>query len=95
MQQIDSKDINERGKILCAIINKALDPKSNLKLPYVDYLKLIINDRGQLKHLDHSIALIIAQHLTGIKSVKAFRQVPYEKIRRQWKLQSLVYGRNN
>jgi len=95
LQQIDSNDINERGKILCSIINKALDPKSTLKLPYVDYLKLIINDRGQLKHLDYFMALIIAQNLTGIKSVKAFREIPYEKIRRQWKLQSLVYGRNN
>ncbi len=94
LQQIDSKDMDERGQILCSIINKGMDPKSSLKLPYVDYLKLIINDRVQLKHLDYFIALIIAQGLAGVKTVKAFRKVPYKKMRQEWKLQSLVFGRN-
>ena len=75
-------------------IKSALDPLSPLKLPYADYLRWIINDRGQLKQLDYTVAQLVAQKLTGSKSVKAFRYVPYRKIRNKWKLPSLVVMRN-
>lgn len=94
IHQIKEKPNDEKGRIICSAITNSLDPFSTLKLQYADYLSWIINDRGQLKHLDYFIALLIAQKLTGIKSVRAFRKIPYRKIRNDWKLHSLVVARN-
>jgi hypothetical protein len=94
LAELEDENIENKGQIICSMINHGLDPKSFLKLPYADYLRLIINDRGQLKNIDYSIALMIAEQISGIKTVKAFRKIPYKKIRDEWSLLSLVNCRN-
>lgn len=80
--------------VLCAIVNTALDPHQRLSHPTSTLLRYIVNDRAQLKQLDYLIALILAETLSGKQGVRAFRKIPYKKLRRIWDLRSLVVARN-
>jgi hypothetical protein len=87
------KSTNQAGKIICHALNDVM-------------IKRIICDHGanallkessnhaQLKHLDYLIALRVAETLSGVKGVRAFRKVPYQTIRDIYHLQSLVNLRN-
>ncbi len=92
--QLQELPCDQQGEIICSALTKAFNPTSSLKLPYADYLRWIITDRGQLKQLDYTIALLVAQKIAGLKSVRAFRHIPYRRIRSSWKLPSLVAMRN-
>lgn len=86
--------LEECGVVLSQTINSAfLDPI----MGHDSFNKLIknCNDHAQLKHLDYLIALAIAETLTGIRGVKAFREIPYRKIRSDWNLLSLVRLKTN
>lgn len=48
------------------------------------------NDHHYLQEVDRIIALMIAEKLSGVKGRKAFRYIPYQKIREKWQLPSLV-----
>ncbi len=72
------RDPEDKGRLVCATINTILDvnnPFSEKKLK--NKLKQITH-RGTLKQIDYAIALLVAENLTGIKGVRAFRKIPYQ-----------------
>jgi hypothetical protein len=91
----DGATIDDQAAVLCAIVNTAMDPHEPLSHPTSSLLRYIVNDRAQLKHLDYLIALSLAETLSGKQGVRAFRKIPYKKLRRTWNLHSLVVARNN
>ena len=83
------------GKAVCGVINRALKPGPGpFRQRSADILHDIVTFRPQLRHLDHLIARIVLHAVTGKDSPRAFRQVPYKTIRRDWGLVSLLHGRN-
>ncbi len=87
------ENLDTRGKAICSAINAAL---SDFDMQDSETLALLntVTDHNQLKHLDFTIALYIAEKLSQVKGVKAFRHVPYKKIRDKWGLLSLIQLRN-
>mgnify|MGYP001248769956 FL=1 len=83
-----------RLQAACDAVNAALDPHSPLCQRNAAMLAFIINDRRQLRHLDYLIALEVARAASGVKGVRAFRQVPYRELRGHYGLHSLVHARN-
>ena len=53
-----------------------------------------ITNREQLAQLDYWLARIVVQAVTGDRSVRGFRKVPYARIRKDWGLVSLLHSRN-
>jgi hypothetical protein len=86
--------VDELGPALCAVVNTATDPHQTLCHPTATLLRYTVNDRVQLKQLDYLIALRLAETISGTRGVRAFRRIPYKKLRREWYLQSLVMTRN-
>lgn len=86
--------IEQRATVVCSVIRDALDPKDSQCDPAVSLLLGAINDRQQLRQLDHWIALDIAQRVTGISGPRAFRQLSYRSLRRDHGLPSLVVARH-
>ena len=85
---------DERARALCAVINRALDPRCVLCEPASVLLRDLVNDRRELVQLDHQIALRVAQALGGVRGVRAFRRFRYRDLRQRWQLSSLVVERN-
>jgi hypothetical protein len=71
-----------------------MDPHEMLSHPTSSLLRYVVNNRAQLKHLDYLIALSLAETLSDKRGVRAFRIIPYKKLRRTWHLHSLVVARN-
>jgi len=88
------RSVDERGQALCDMLNGVFDPQSMMAHPSAQLMSGIINDRKQLKQIDYWLARLVLHFTLGDASVKAFRKVPYQKIRNEWKLQSLEYARN-
>jgi hypothetical protein len=83
------------GRLVCSIINRAIDPKTAaFQQRSAALLRRAITDRRQLKQLDHLIARLVAEAVTGQTGARAFRTVPYRKIRDEWKLVSVQAARN-
>jgi hypothetical protein len=83
------------GRVVCSVINSVLTPRTVVfQQPSIPLLLRAVTNRGQLAHLDYSIARIVVRTLTGLQSVRAFRQLPYRKIRGNWGLVSLLHARN-
>lgn len=84
----DSLKLAELGKTVCQAINAALIDEifGEQAVPAL----LECNHLGMLKHLDYLIALAIAEAISCQKGVKAFRKIPYYRIRTEWGLISLV-----
>lgn len=83
------------GRAVCSVVNSILDPHSTLSQQRSALLlRRVVTDRQQLHQLDHSIARIVAQAVTGRSGARAFRDVPYRKLRNDWRLVSLVASRN-
>ena len=93
-QLIGHAPLERQGKLLCQVANSALHPTSKVRIVYADLLRNVVTDRGQLKQMDYSIARMIVQLLTGTHNVRGFRQVPYQRMRKEWQLVSLVQQRN-
>src|SRR5262249_54212591 len=55
-RQIAGEPLEERGKMLCELVKKVLQPSYPLASPYASYLRRVVNHRGQLKELDYRIA---------------------------------------
>jgi hypothetical protein len=91
---LDGSSVDTLAPVLCAVVNAAMDPHESLCHPTSSLLRYIVNDRAQLKHLDYLIALSLAETLSGKQGVRAFRTIPYKKLRRTWNLHSLVVARN-
>jgi hypothetical protein len=82
-------------KTLCEVVNRALDPEDRLMHRRAGMLRYIVTDREQLKHFDYQIARQIAEALSGVRGPKAFRHVPYRRLRQEGGLNSLVHMRNH
>ena len=75
-------------------MNQTLDPEETLSHHGAGFLLKAITDRNQLKEIDYRLAKFIAERLSKTKGPKAFRTIPYQKIRDDWKLKSLYHTRN-
>ena len=86
--------MEERGRLLCGVVSETLDSSSPFATRHAALLRRVVNDRGQLRHLDYLLARLVLRALTGEADVKAFRVVPYRRLRQEWHLVSLVAARN-
>ena len=85
----------QAGRAVCSVVGRALDPRSALtQQRSAIALRRVVTDRRQLRQLDYWIARIVVKALTGRRDARAFREVPYRKLRREWGLVSLVAARN-
>ena len=92
---IGDGDLDSTGRIVCSIINRALDPKNSFFQPKSASLLLrAVNNRSYLATLDYQIARSVLRAVTGERHVSAFRRVEYRRIRRDWGLVSLLHSRN-
>lgn len=86
---------DERGRTVCAVLNRALRPEpAPLRQRSTDILRRLATNRPQLRQLDYRIALLALRAATGLRGPRAFRAVPYGRIRRDWGLGSLLHDRN-
>jgi len=85
--QFDSHE--NKGACLCRVINEFMLDLSSMNNIVISALRSC-NDLKTLKRLDYQIALAVAEGVSGKNGVKAFRQFPYRKIRKEWGLKSLV-----
>ncbi len=88
------RDPDSRGRLVCEAVNAALDPWAAGPLRWSSLLASAVTDRRQLKDLDFRIARIVAGALSGRNGSRAFRSIPYRRLRSTWKLTSLVVRRN-
>ena len=73
----------------------ALDPRSALtQQSSAIALRRVVTDRQQLEQLDYWIARTVVKALSGRRNARAFREIPYRKLRNDWGLISLVAARN-
>jgi hypothetical protein len=94
LKALPVEDAAMAGPTVCAMINAVLDPETVCRQKSALLLRSVVTHRPQLKDIDYHVARIIAETLTGESSVRAFRQVPYRKLRDDWKLISLCHQRN-
>ena len=94
VQSIKNDNKEKVGQMICHIINETLNPHSSRSQKYASFLRKIITDRKQLKQIDHLLAILVLEGLTGNQSPRGFRKYPYQKMREQWDLISLYHTRN-
>ena len=88
-------DVDRTGRAVCAVVNRALDPHGPLtQQRSAVALRRIVTDRHQLEQLDYWIARIVLRAVTGRRDARAFREIPYRRLRDEWGLVSLVDARN-
>lgn len=89
------KDIDAAGRIVSVVANRALMRRSDpFRVHTTDLLRRVVTDRRQLKQIDYWIARIVLRVVTAEQGARAFRTVPYGRMRRAWKLRSLLHARN-
>jgi hypothetical protein len=86
--------LDERAQAMCAVVNETLDPRSELAHRHAPLLHSLVDDRRQLAELDYRAARLVAEMLTGERSVRALRRMPWRRMR-ELGLQSLVALRND
>jgi hypothetical protein len=92
---LGSADLDRRGTVVCSVLNRALDPAPGpFQQPSAALLRQAVTDRRQLAQLDYLLARIVLRAVTGDANVRAFRTVPYRRIRERWGLVSLLRARN-
>lgn len=92
---LGKKSLRVRGQTVCAVVNQALDPRHNVfQQRWATLVRRAVTDRHQLRQIDHWIARIVVQAVTGRDGVRAFRAVSYRTLRREWNLVSVVHARN-
>ena len=90
-----TRDPAAAGRTICAVINRALEPKLEFSQQRsATLLRRAVTDRDDLKQLDYSIARIVLRAITGQRGAQAFRTIPYRKMREEWQLLSLLQARN-
>jgi hypothetical protein len=96
MGALKAEGLLERGRVVCGVMNRCLDPNahSDWEQGAAALLRSAVTDRGQLEQLDYRVARLVARVVTGDSSVRAFRHVPYGRIRGEWGLRSLLHSRN-
>ncbi len=90
---LSTQSFEQLGPVLCKTVNQALNGESIYCEAYLPFLEGTVTNRQQLKQIDHAIACMIAEEMTGCRGVRAFREVPYCMLREKWKLKSLCYSR--
>lgn len=80
----------QRARALCEVVTTAFDPRSPLADRYASWLRLDVMSLAELKQLDHHLALMIAERLSGQRGVRAFRRYPPRALYSQHGLPSLV-----
>jgi hypothetical protein len=89
-------DRDRAGRAVCAVVNRALDPRSALtQSRSAIALRRVVTDRAQLQQLDYGIARIVLKAVAGRRDARVFRELPYSKLRNDWGLLSLVAARNS
>ena len=92
---LDGAPREEVGRAVCSVVNAALDPRSAVtQQRSAILLRRVVTDRKQLEQIDYWIARIVVRAVTGRRNVRAFRDLPYRKLRAEWGLTSLVAARN-
>jgi hypothetical protein len=95
VRTLNGADPDQAGRTVCAVVNRALDPHSAItQQRSAILLRRVVTDRHQLEQLDYWIARIVLKAVTGRRDARAFRDIPYRKLRRDWGLTSLVAARN-
>ncbi len=84
----------ERARALAAVVRAAWSPDPGVADRHAPWLQHRVSDRAQLRQLDYLVALAIAELLSGLRGVRAFRLVPYRWLRSEAGLPSLVVMRN-
>jgi hypothetical protein len=88
-------DLDQAGRAVCSVVGRALDPRSALtQQRSAIALRRVVTDRHQLEQLDYWIARIVIKALTGRRDARAFREIPYRRLRQEWGLVSVVAARN-
>lgn len=88
-------DESTAGRAVCSVVNRALAPApSPFQQASTSLLRGAVTDRSQLAQVDYWLARTVVKAVTGDGSVKAFRRVPYRRIRDEWGLVSLMHARN-
>jgi hypothetical protein len=95
-RSLPAMSLDELGRTLCSLVNRmfAGDSEAFLESRAAALLRRAITDRKQLAQLDYWIARIVLRTVTGDRSIRAFRKVPYRKMRQEWRLISLEQARN-
>jgi hypothetical protein len=92
---LKGRDSETVGKMVCGAINESLERGlASFQQRSAPLLLGAVTDRKHLAQLDYWIARIVLKAVTGDAGIRAFRQVPYARIRRRWGLISLVQQRN-
>ena len=91
---ISSADIDHRGRVVCNVLNRCLDPDAGVAGESAALLLRVVTDRRQLAELDYRLARLVARVVTGDCNVRALRRVGYRTIRADWGLRSLLHARN-
>lgn len=93
---LEHADLDQTGRLVCAVVNQVLDPYAGPESwrETAALLERVVTDRKQLAQLDYSLARLVLRVVTGDAGVRAFRRVPYRKVRQEWGLRSLLHARN-
>ena len=95
VRTLNGADPDRTGRAVCSVVNQALDPRSALTQENSAIaLRRVVTDRQQLEQLDYWIARTVVKGLSGRRNARAFREIPYRKLRSEWGLISLVAARN-
>ena len=85
----------QTGRAVCEVVNRALDPRSALtQSRSAIALRRVVTDRHQLEQVDYLIARVVLKAVSRRRDARAFREIPYAKLRHDWGLISLVAARN-
>jgi hypothetical protein len=79
----------ERASVICEVVRTALDRRAPLSEHYASWLAFDVMSRADLAQLDRQLALHVAECVTGVRGVRAFRQFPPRRLQ-QLGLPSLV-----
>jgi hypothetical protein len=90
---LGSLPLEERTRLLCQLMNEALDPRSELAHPHARLLRTVVTDRRQLAEVDHQLCRLVAEGAAGRSGVRALRTLPPRALR-DLGLISLVAQRN-
>jgi Reverse transcriptase (RNA-dependent DNA polymerase) len=87
---------SDAGRAVCSVINQALEETPGpVQQASASLIRRAVTDRNQLAQIDYWLARMAVKAVTGDGGVRAFRRVPYRKVREEWGLVSLQHARNS
>jgi hypothetical protein len=91
---LEGEPVDDVARAVCGVVARALSLASPLVLPDARRLFHVVTNREQLAWLDHQIALLAAEAITGVRGPAAFRELPWSTLRSRHGLVSLTARRN-